>query len=125
MVLFVTHPREPREVAMPHTLVASDRVEKAPVCGHDGIKLGFIERLMIDKQSGRVAYAVVRCAEHFPHPAQHYPVAWEALHYNPAFKAFEVDLTPDELHRRAAAEGDTFDWGDRAAEYRHPNYWAV
>jgi hypothetical protein len=119
------HPHEPREVAMPHTLVASDRVEKAPVCGHDGTKLGVIERLMIDKQSGKVAYAVVRCADHFPNPPQHLPLAWDALKYNPSFNAFEVELTADELHQCATAEADAFDWGDRSADYRHPNYWAV
>jgi hypothetical protein len=110
---------------MPHTLVASDRVEKAPVCGHDGSRLGVIERLMIDKQSGKVAYAVVRCGEHFPSPALHCPLEWGALHYNSGFKAFEIDLTLDELRRRAVAEGEEFDWGSRSPEYRHPNYWAV
>jgi len=108
---------------MPHTLVASDRVERAPVCGPDGTRLGVIERLMIDKLSGKVAYAVVRGNERFPLPPQHYPIAWEALRYNPGLKAFETDLTIDDLRTRATAE--TFDWGDRSPEYRHPNYWAV
>jgi hypothetical protein len=110
---------------MPHELIASDRVEKAPVCGHDGAKFGSIERLMIDKQSGKVAYAVVRCGDHFPSPPQHCPLAWETLHYNPGFKAFEVDLTVDELHQRVAAESEAFDCGDRSPGYRHANYWAV
>ena len=110
---------------MPHTLVASDRVEKAPVCGHDGVRLGVVERLMIDKQSGIVVYAVVRCADHFPNPPLHCPLAWESLKYNPSFKAFEIDLTADELRARASAASDAFDSGDRSSEYRHPNYWAV
>jgi hypothetical protein len=110
---------------MPHSLIASDRVEKAPVCGHDGSKLGFIERLMIEKQSGKVAYAVVRCCDHFLDPIQHCPLEWEALRYNPGFAAFEIDLTLDELRQRAAAQTEAFDHGDRSPEYRHPNYWAV
>ena len=36
---------------MPHTLVPSDHVEGAPVCGSDGAKIGTIERLMLDKRS--------------------------------------------------------------------------
>ena len=42
----------------PHRLIASDRVETTPVCRSDGTKVGIIERLMIDKVSGRIAYAV-------------------------------------------------------------------
>jgi uncharacterized protein YrrD len=49
-----------REDAMPHTLVPSDRVEHANVYGRDGAKLGTIERLMLDKASGTVAYAVIK-----------------------------------------------------------------
>ena len=45
---------------MPHTLVPSDRVEHANVYGQDGAKLGTIERLMLDKVSGTVAYAVIK-----------------------------------------------------------------
>ena len=43
---------------MTHTLVPSDRVEHVNVYGRDGTKLGSIERLMLDKVSGTVAYAV-------------------------------------------------------------------
>ena len=45
---------------MVHTLVPSDRVEAAPVYGRNGEKIGTIERLMLDKMTGTVAYAVVR-----------------------------------------------------------------
>jgi hypothetical protein len=40
-----------------HTLVASDRVEGTPVRRANGEKIGTIQRLMIDKLSGSVAYA--------------------------------------------------------------------
>ena len=45
---------------MNYTLVPSDRVEHANVYGRDGAKLGTIERLMLDKLSGTVAYAVIK-----------------------------------------------------------------
>lgn len=45
---------------MHHTMVPSDRVEHVTVCGRDGTKLGTIERLMLDKVSGTVAYAVIK-----------------------------------------------------------------
>jgi hypothetical protein len=49
-----------REIAMVHTLVPSDRVEAASVYGRDGDRIGTIERLMLEKMTGIVAYAVVK-----------------------------------------------------------------
>ena len=42
-----------------HSLIASDRVEGTAVRRPKGHKIGTIERLMIDKISGKVAYAVL------------------------------------------------------------------
>jgi hypothetical protein len=44
-----------------HSLIASDRVEGTPVRRSSGEKIGTIERLMVDKLSGNVAYAVLSC----------------------------------------------------------------
>src|SRR5215471_8451441 len=43
-----------------HSLIASDRVEGTPVRRSDGSKVGTVQRLMIDKLTGNVAYAVLR-----------------------------------------------------------------
>jgi uncharacterized protein YrrD len=40
-------------------LIASDKVEGTAVRRSDGTKLGSIQRLMIDKLTGKVAYAVM------------------------------------------------------------------
>ncbi len=42
---------------MVHALVPSDRVEAAAVYGRDRQKIGTIERLMLEKNAGTVAYA--------------------------------------------------------------------
>jgi hypothetical protein len=112
-----------REDAMPHTLVASDRVEHANVYGLDGTKLGTIERLMLDKVSGTVAYAVIKTggllASH-----HHYPVRWDALRFDPARQAFMVELALDDLRAGPSElDDDAFDWGDRSRP--HPHYWSV
>ena len=46
-------------MAKPHQLIASDRVEGTAVRRPNGDRIGHIERLMIDKVSGKVAYAVI------------------------------------------------------------------
>ena len=43
----------------PHNLIASDRVEGTAVRRPNGERLGHIERLMIDKVTGQVSYAVL------------------------------------------------------------------
>src|SRR6185312_5647606 len=57
-----THAQTQATFTMPakaHRFVASDRVEGTPVRRSDGTKIGTIERLMMDKVSGKVAYAVL------------------------------------------------------------------
>lgn len=40
-------------------LISSDKVEGTPVRRSNGDRIGTIERVMIDKRSGKVAYAVM------------------------------------------------------------------
>jgi hypothetical protein len=49
-------PLESRETS---NLIGSDKVEGTPVCRPDGERVGQIERIIIDKLSGKVAYAVM------------------------------------------------------------------
>ncbi|OKO80688.1 hypothetical protein AC629_26770 [Bradyrhizobium sp. NAS80.1] len=110
---------------MQHTMVPSDRVEHVAVIGRDGMKLGTIERLMLDKVSGTVAYAVIKTGGLFG-THHHYPVQWSALRYDPAQQAFRVELIEDDLRSGPCEfDGDAFDWGDRSQPYAHPNYWSI
>jgi hypothetical protein len=115
-----------RELAMAHTLVPSDHVETASVYGRGDEKIGTIERLMLEKKSGTVAYAVVRCGGLLKGEVRHYPVPWDSLKYNVARKAYTTNLTLEELRSGPSElDGEAFDWGDRSAVYRHPQYWSV
>ncbi len=109
-----------------HTLIASDRIEGTPVRRPDGEKLGTIQRLMIDKVTGKVAYAVLRFGGFLGVGEKHLPVPWERLHYDRAHGAYQLDIGDDEL--RNAPE--TFDWGYRTEEitihaYRAPAHWGA
>ena len=110
---------------MHHTLVPSDRVEHVCVFGLDGSSLGAIPRLMLDKVSGTVAYAIIKTGGVLS-THHHYPVRWTALHFDPARQAFEAEVTLEDLRAGPSEfDGDEFDWGDRSQSYTHPNYWAV
>ena len=111
---------------MPHTLVPSDQVEGAPVYGSDGAKIGTIERLMLDKRSGMVGYAVVKTSGRFGASQHHYPLSWGALKYNLADEVYEADTTLEVLRSGPSElDGEAFDWGDRSKPYQHPHYWDV
>jgi hypothetical protein len=106
-----------------HTLVPSDRVEHVSVYGPDGAKLGTIERLMLEKVSGTVAYAVLKTGGLFG-GSHHYPVQWNALKYDPARQAFETGLTLEDLQAGPSEfDDDSFDLGERSGP--HPHYWTV
>ena len=110
---------------MSHTMVPSDRVEHVAVFGRDGAKLGSIERLMLEKVSGTVAYAVVKTGK-LLESVHHYPIPWRALRYNPSRQAFEAECTLEELRAGPCElDGEDFDWGDRSRAYPHAQYWSV
>jgi hypothetical protein len=108
---------------MPHTLVPSDRVEHVSVYGRDGTRLGTIERLMLDKVSGTVAYAVIKTGGLLG-GHHHCPIRWDALRFDPARQVYQTDVTEEDLRAGPSElDDDAFDWGDRSRP--HPRYWGV
>jgi hypothetical protein len=115
-----------------HSLIASDRVEGTPVRRSSGEKIGTVQRLMIDKLSGNVAYAVLSFGGFLGLGEKHVPVPWASLNYSPTLEAYEVNLTDEELGKAPSYAADKeFDWGDRERErelhsyYKVPPYWGV
>jgi len=116
----------------PHSLIASDRVEGTQVRRASGEKVGTIERLMIDKLSGNVAYAVLSFGGFLGMGQKHAPIPWARLSYDRTLGAYRLDISDEELTRApAVAAGQDFDWGDRSREveihnyYRVPPYWGA
>lgn len=111
---------------MTHKLVPSDHVEGMPVFRSDGEKIGTIERLMIDKVTGHIAYAVLKFKGFLGVGTRHFPVSWQALKYNPRRKSFEIIIPEEQLCDWMIEEfGEELDLGDRTPVYRQPQYWAT
>jgi hypothetical protein len=103
-------------------LIASDRVEGTAVYGPGNHRIGRIERLMIDKVSGKVAYAVLTFGGFLGIGEDHYPLPWAKLDYDTKLDGYRVDLTEDQL--RAApkfGKDDYWDWSGRH-EQVHKHY---
>ena len=97
-----------------HSLIASDRIEGTVVRRHNGEKIGRIERLMIDKVSGTIAYAVMSFGGLFGLGHSHYPIPWSLLKYNPLLDAYESDIPDEQLAK--AGPFENIDFGDRAEQ---------
>ncbi|MGH6754925.1 MAG: PRC-barrel domain-containing protein [Bradyrhizobium sp.] len=94
-------------------LIGSDKVEGTAVYGADGEKIGSIERVMLDKRSGQVSYAVLAFGGFLGMGSEHYPLSWSTLKYNTELGGYQVGLTEDQLNGapKYAAE-DEWDWDD-------------
>ena len=81
------------------SLIGSDKVEGTAVYGADQKKIGNLERVMIDKISGKVAYAVLSFGGFLGMGEDYYPVPWATLKYDPNLGGYLVNLTRDKLDK--------------------------
>ena len=79
------------------SLIGSDKVDGTAVYGSDQQKIGSIERVMIDKISGKVAYAVLSFGGFLGMGEDYYPVPWPTLKYDTNLGGYLVNLTKDQL----------------------------
>lgn len=80
-----------------HELISSRRVEGTPVFGDGGRKLGAVHSVMIDKRSGKVAYAVVSFGGFLGIGSHVHPVPWDVLGYDVDLDGYVVNLTREQL----------------------------
>jgi hypothetical protein len=96
-------------------LIGSDKVEGTPVYRSNGERVGAIERVMIDKLSGKVAYAVMSFGGFMGIGEDYYPLPWSLLTYNPRLDGYEVDVSEQQLKGAPKySKHESWDWSDRA-----------
>ena len=78
-------------------LISSKKVEGTPVVGRDGEKLGTIQSFMVDKYSGRVAYAVMSFGGTMGLGASLFPLPWPLLDYDVDKDGYALDISKEEL----------------------------
>jgi hypothetical protein len=111
-----------------HRLIASDRVEGTQVRRPDGRRLGEIKRVMIDKVSGQVQYAVMRFGGFFGIGGSYHAVPWSELKFDPMLGAYELDISDQRLREAAIVEAEEVDWGERAPmpqDLQRTRHWGV
>jgi PRC-barrel domain len=111
------------------SLIASDKVEGTAVYGADQRKIGSLERVMIDKISGKVAYAVLSFGGFLGMGEDYYPVPWSTLKYDTSLGGYLINLTKDQLDNAPKFnESRGWNWNrenDRQVHdyYRARPYW--
>jgi hypothetical protein len=107
-------------------LIGSDKVEGTAVFGAGDRKIGSIERVMIDKISGRVSYAVLGFGGFLGLGNEHYPLPWQSLKYDTDLGGYRTGVTEDQLlgAPRYREEAD-WNWSDAARNRALNAYYGV
>jgi hypothetical protein len=110
-------------------LIGSDKVDGTAVYGADREKIGSIERVMIDKISGQVAYAVLSFGGFLGMGEDYYPMPWSMLDYDTDLGGYRVNLTKNQLENAPKySESQGWNWSRENdlrvyQYYRADPYW--
>jgi PRC-barrel domain len=106
------------------SLIGSDKVEGTPVYRSNGDKVGTIERIMIDKLSGKVAYAVMSFGGFLGIGEDYYPLPWSLLTYNTRLDGYEVNISEQQLKGAPKySKHENWDWSDSERGRRVYDYY--
>ena len=93
-----------------NSVISSDRVEGTAVYNTTGDKLGSIDDLMIDKQSGQALYAVMEFGGFLGMGTDRYPLPWSLLKYDTSKDGYVVPVDKSTLE-----SGPSYPDSDRPA----------
>jgi hypothetical protein len=87
------------EATSTHELILANRVLKASVMNPEGERLGHVEDLSINKQSGETVYAILSFGGFLGIGERWHPVPWSLLDYNPEKGGYIVPLRKADLEK--------------------------
>ena len=88
-------------------LISSKKVEGTSVVDRDGAKIGTIQSFMVDKYTGRVAYAVLSFGGTMGFGASLFPLPWPLLDYEEDKDGYVLDITKQEMMDAPRFEAET------------------
>ena len=108
------------------TLIGSDKVEGTAVYGADDTKIGSIERVMIDKMTGKVSYAVLSFGGFLGVGDDHYPLPWQSLKYDTNLGGYRTGITESQLEGSPKyGDDNAWNWSDAARTRAVNDYYGV
>lgn len=113
-------------VAETSSLIAGSKVAGTRVYNPQRDHIGEIRDIMIDKASGKVAYAVMSFGGFLGIGEDYRPLPWSLLKYETSLGGYVVDILKSDLEKAPTYPGDTApQWGDRSYELRLHDYYGV
>ncbi len=108
------------------TLISADKVEGTAVYNREGDKLGSIHTVMIDKVSGKVAYAVMSFGGFLGIGDRYYPLPWDVLTYDTSQGGYVVDRDQSMLEGAPTyGTSETPNWGDPGWNQQVHDYYGA
>ncbi len=106
-------------------LISSDKVEGTSVYNQEGEKLGSVDSVMLDKRSGKVAYAVMSFGGFLGIGDRYHPLPWNVLHYDTEKDGYVVNLSKDTLTEAPSFERHEMALSRREEHDRLHSYYGV
>ena len=113
------------------SLISAGKVQGTNVYNAQGDSLGEVYDVMIDKRSGKIAYAVMSFGGFLGMGNDYHPLPWNTLKYDTRQGGYVVGLTKQQLEGAPHyGRNETPAWGDRNYEqgihdyYKTAPYWA-
>jgi hypothetical protein len=108
------------------SLIAGDKVSGTSVYTKAGEDIGQIHDVMIDKKTGKVAYAVMSFGGFLGIGEDYHPLPWSLLKYDTAQGGYVVDISKSQLEGSPSyPEGVEPKWGDRNYESELHGYYGI
>ncbi len=78
-------------------LISSKKVEGTPVVDRDGATIGTIDSFMVDKYTGRVAYAVMSFGGTWGFGTSLFPLPWPLLDFDEQKGGYRLEISKEEM----------------------------
>ncbi|MFC5504347.1 MULTISPECIES: PRC-barrel domain-containing protein [Hyphomicrobiales] len=107
-------------------LIAGARVAGTEVYNTAGEHLGEIYDVMLDKKTGKVAYAIMSFGGFLGLGEKYHPIPWSVLDFDPERGGYVVPMTKDKLEAAPMydSQGEP-DWDDRTYGKRVHDYYGT
>ncbi len=109
-----------------HQLISAEKVQGTAVYDPNGERIGAIEDVMLDKRTGKVAYAILSFGGFLGLGERHHPLPWNALTYNTDLGGYQVAIPVDRLQAAPSyAADESVDLEDRAYGRKLHDYYGT
>ena len=106
------------------TRIAASKVNGTSVYNTAGESIGKIYDVMLDKQSGKVAYAIMSFGGFLGMGDSYHPLPWPLLKYDTGLGGYVVNISKEKLQGAPSYEaGAEPMWGDRTYDKKVYGYY--